>query len=256
MLKCKSGKWWEKAPYRARANNSVVLHRQETTKEEFDYIYNMCHDSNAGEPGVFWTNDYELGTNPCAEISLNSQQFCNLTSINQTGISNEKEFFKRIKAATIIGTIQAAYTNFPYLSEKWQTQTEKEALLEIDTNKKNRGVDVGILVFASIEQAPTQGKVLKFFPGNRIITVCDHGSETALYAAYACARQLAKISRAVGKIDETLIFRSIQEIMGHLEIETTINKEAKAIGAALDRLVSSALTARSKVLDALGKINL
>jgi len=134
--------------------------------------------------------------------------------------------------------------------------SEKEALLEIDTNKKNRGVDVGILVFASIEQAPTQGKVIKFFPGNRIITVCDHGSETALYAAYACARQLAKISRAVGKIDENLIFRSIQEIMGHLEIETTINKEAKAIGAALDRLVSSALTARSKVLDALGKINL
>jgi len=131
MLKCKSGTWWEKAPYRARANNSVVLHRQETTKEEFDYIYNMCRDSNAGEPGVFWTNDYELGTNPCAEISLNSQQFCNLTSINQTGISNEKEFFKRIKAATIIGTIQAAYTNFPYLSEKWQMQTEKEALLGV-----------------------------------------------------------------------------------------------------------------------------
>ena len=77
-----------------------------------------------------------------------------------------------------------------------------------------------------------------------------------MYAAYACARQLVKISRAVGKIDENFIFRSIQEIMGHLEIETTINKEAKAIGAALDRLVSSALTARSKVLDALGKINL
>jgi len=131
MLKCKSGTWWEKAPYRARANNSVVLHRQETTKEEFDYIYNMCRDSNAGEPGVFWTNDYELGTNPCAEIGLNSQQFCNLTSINQTGITNEKEFFKRIKAATIIGTIQASYTTFPYLSENWQIQTEKEALLGV-----------------------------------------------------------------------------------------------------------------------------
>jgi ribonucleoside-diphosphate reductase alpha chain len=131
MLKCKSGTWWEKAPYRARANNSVVLHRQETTKEEFDYIYNMCRDSNAGEPGVFWTNDYELGTNPCAEIGLNSQQFCNLTSINQTGITNEKEFFKRIKAATIIGTIQASYTSFPYLSENWQIQTEKEALLGV-----------------------------------------------------------------------------------------------------------------------------
>ena len=76
-----------------------------------------------------------------------------------------------------------------------------------------------------------------------------------MYAAYAVARQLVKMSRAIGKKDENFIFRSIEEIVGHLEIETTINKEAKAIGAALERLVSSALTARSKVLDTLSKIN-
>lgn len=65
MLKCKSGNWWEKYPYRARANNSVVLHRQETTKEDFDYVLKMCQESNAGEPGIFWTNDYDHGCNPC-----------------------------------------------------------------------------------------------------------------------------------------------------------------------------------------------
>lgn len=65
MLKCKSGTWWEKYPYRARANNSVVLHRQETTKEQFDHVLKMCQESNAGEPGIFWTNDYDHGTNPC-----------------------------------------------------------------------------------------------------------------------------------------------------------------------------------------------
>lgn len=131
MLKCKSGTWWEKYPYRARANNSVVLHRQETTKEEFDYVLKMCQESNAGEPGIFWTNDYDQGCNPCAEIALNSNQFCNLTSVNQTGVNNEKEFFKRIRAATVIGTIQASYTEFPYVSEKWRTQTEAEALLGV-----------------------------------------------------------------------------------------------------------------------------
>jgi len=131
LLKCKSGTWWEKYPYRARANNSVVLHRQETTKEEFEYVMKMCEDSKAGEPGLFWTNDYDIGCNPCAEISLNSNQFCNLVSINQTGITSEKEFFKRIKAATIIGTIQASYTNFPYINEKWKSITEKEALLGV-----------------------------------------------------------------------------------------------------------------------------
>jgi hypothetical protein len=65
MLKCKSDTWWEKHPYRARANNSVVLHRESTTKEEFDYIFKMCQDSNSGEPGIFWTNDYDIGCNPC-----------------------------------------------------------------------------------------------------------------------------------------------------------------------------------------------
>lgn len=131
MLKCKSGTWWEKYPYRARANNSVVLHRQETSKEEFDHVLKMCEDSKAGEPGIFWTNDYDIGCNPCAEISLNTNQFCNLVSINQTGITSEKEFFKRIRAATIIGTIQASYTNFPYINEKWRNTTDKEALLGV-----------------------------------------------------------------------------------------------------------------------------
>ena len=131
MLKSKSGTWWEKSPWRARSNNSVVLHRNETSKEEFDHILKMCEDSKAGEPGIFWTNDYELGVNPCAEISLNTNQFCNLTSINQTGVNSEKEFFKRVRAATIIGTLQASYTSFPYLSEKWRLQTEAEALLGV-----------------------------------------------------------------------------------------------------------------------------
>lgn len=131
MLRCKSGTWWEKHPYRARANNSVVLHRNETTKEEFNYVMKQCEESNAGEPGVFWTSDYDAGINPCAEISLNSNQFCNLTSINQTGVYSEKEFFKRVRAAAVIGTLQASYTNFPYLSEKWTRVTEHEALLGV-----------------------------------------------------------------------------------------------------------------------------
>jgi hypothetical protein len=67
MLKCKSGNWWEKHPYRARANNSAVLPRGEVTKSEFMALYAACKDSNAGEPGFFWTNDpyRDLGGNPC-----------------------------------------------------------------------------------------------------------------------------------------------------------------------------------------------
>lgn len=268
MLTSKSGDWWVKHPYRARANNSALLLRETTTKEEFDNIFDACRKSNAGEPGISLTNSLKLGTNPCVtgdteiltrkgnlridllvgseveiwngfewstvtpkvtgknqplievktlygktlvcttahkfylegpykgeliqvtaenlkigdhlmswkspdgadvfdsvvglspagvaetvycfnepkrhlgvfngiltgqchEISLNSNQFCNLTTVNQTGITNKKDFLARIKAATLLGTLQAAYTDFPYLRSSWTSITEQEALLGV-----------------------------------------------------------------------------------------------------------------------------
>lgn len=65
MMSAKSGSWWEQNPQRGRANNSVVLKRGTITKEEFKHIWNMVEMSNAGEPGIIWTNDYDIGTNPC-----------------------------------------------------------------------------------------------------------------------------------------------------------------------------------------------
>lgn len=131
MLKSKHGEWWNTAPWRARANNSVIMPRNEVTKEEFDYLFKMCKDSNAGEPGFSWTSNKEMGFNPCHEISLNSNQFCNLTTINQTGIKSEKDFLNRVYAASLIGTLQASYTDFPYLRPIWQETTDREALLGI-----------------------------------------------------------------------------------------------------------------------------
>lgn len=129
MLTCKHGNWWEKHPHRARANNSAVLLRGAVSMEEFFHVYDMCIASNAGEPGFFWTNDLDWGTNPCAEIGLQSNQFCNLTTTNLTGIKNEKDFENRIYAASLLGTLQASYTDFPYLSERWKQVTEEEALI-------------------------------------------------------------------------------------------------------------------------------
>lgn len=65
MLSCKSGPWWELNPQRGRANNSVLLHREFTTKEQFDSIWQKVIESGAGEPGVYWSNDFDWGTNPC-----------------------------------------------------------------------------------------------------------------------------------------------------------------------------------------------
>jgi ribonucleoside-diphosphate reductase alpha chain len=131
MLYSKSGEWWNHAPWRARSNNSAVLPRGEVTQEEFNSIFEICQKSGSGEPGFYWTNNLDLGTNPCCEISLNSMQFCNLTTINQTGIKSEKDFLNRVYAASLIGTLQASYTDFGYLRKSWRETTEKEALLGV-----------------------------------------------------------------------------------------------------------------------------
>jgi ribonucleoside-diphosphate reductase alpha chain len=131
MLKSKHGDWWNTAPWRARANNSAILPRKEVTKDEFDYIFKMCQESGSGEPGFSWTNNPDGGFNPCHEIYLNPNQFCNLTTINQTGITSEKDFLNRVYAAALIGTLQASYTDFSYLRPTWRETTEREALLGV-----------------------------------------------------------------------------------------------------------------------------
>ena len=131
MLSCKAGAWYELHAHRGRANNSVVLHRDETTEEEFHALWKRVEDSGAGEPGIFWTNDYDWGTNPCAEIALRPYQFCNLTEVNVSDITDQKDFNERVAAASFIGTLQAGYTDFHYLRPIWRETTEKDALIGV-----------------------------------------------------------------------------------------------------------------------------
>jgi ribonucleoside-diphosphate reductase alpha chain len=144
MLTCKSGAWYEMNPQRGRANNSVVLHRAELSKEEFFDIWERVQFSGSGEPGIFWTNDYELGTNPCAEISLNACQFCNLTEMNVSDVVNQNDLNERAKAAAFIGTLQAGYTDFHYLREVWKETTEKEALIGVGQTGIASGAVLGL----------------------------------------------------------------------------------------------------------------
>lgn len=133
MLSCKSGAWWELNPQRGRANNSVSLLRGSVSKEQFEKIWKACQWSNAGEPGIFWTSDptESWGTNPCGEIGLRPFQFCNLTTINASNVADQDDLEGRVWAATVIGTLQATFTDFQYLRPIWRTTTEKEALLGV-----------------------------------------------------------------------------------------------------------------------------
>ena len=131
MLTCKHGDWWVDNPQRGRANNSAVLHREHTTRKEFDILWDLIRDSNSGEPGIFWTNDYDVGANPCCEISLKPYQMCNLTEIIASDIKDQDDLNMRAVAAAYLGTLQAGYTDFHYLRPEWKKQCEEDALLGV-----------------------------------------------------------------------------------------------------------------------------
>ena len=151
MLSAKAGMWWELNPQRGRANNSVVLHRDTTTEEEWKDVWKKVEDSGSGEPGVFWTNDYNMGSNPCCEIALNANQYCNLTECNVSDVDTQEELNNRVKAATLIGTLQAGYTDFHYLRSVWKETTEREALLGISMT----GIGSGTVLNLDLEMAAT-----------------------------------------------------------------------------------------------------
>ena len=131
MIACKSGTWWETNPQRGRANNSAVLLRHKVTKEFFLDLWKRVEASNAGEPGIYLSNDKDWGTNPCCEIGLRPFQFCNLTEVNVSNITGQNDLEERVRAATFIGTLQAGYTDFHYLRPVWQRTTEKDALVGV-----------------------------------------------------------------------------------------------------------------------------
>lgn len=131
MLSCKSGMWWELNPQRGRANNSVVLERGKVSEEQFLSIWERVKASGCGEPGFFWTNDRDVISNPCCEISLRSMQFCNLTEVNVSDIQSQEDLNERCRAASFIGTLQAGYTDFHYLRQQWRDNTEKDALIGV-----------------------------------------------------------------------------------------------------------------------------
>ncbi len=131
MIAAKSGPWWERNPQRGRANNSAVLLRSKATEEFFMNLWEKIKASGAGEPGIYFNNDKDWGTNPCCEIALRPYQFCNLCEVNVSDVDDQEDLNQRVKAATFIGTLQASYTNFHYLRPVWQRTTEKDALIGV-----------------------------------------------------------------------------------------------------------------------------
>ena len=144
LRRCKSGQWWQDNPQRGLANNSACY----TEKPDFEAFLNewkSLYESRSGERGMFSRvasqkqaakNErrdatYDFGTNPCSEIILRPYQFCNLSEVVVRATDTLSDLKRKVRVATILGTLQATLTDFRYLRKVWKNNTEEEALLGV-----------------------------------------------------------------------------------------------------------------------------
>src|SRR6056300_638472 len=163
MRHAKSGQWWETTAHRALANNSVS-YTEKPDVETFMREWLALVESKSGERGVFNREaskkqaakfgrrdpNHDFGTNPCSEIILRPYQFCNLTEVVVRATDSVEDLERKVKLATILGTIQSTYTKFPYLRKVWRDNTEAERLLGVSLTgimdnplmtSKNKGLE-------------------------------------------------------------------------------------------------------------------
>jgi len=163
MRHAKSGAWWENDSHRALANNSVA-YTEKPDAVSFMREWTDLVESGSGERGIFnreaakkqagkygrRDSDWDFGTNPCSEIILRPYQFCNLTEVVVRATDTVEDLERKVRLATILGTVQSTYTKFPYLRKVWQRNTEEERLLGVSLTgimdnrlltSKNKGLD-------------------------------------------------------------------------------------------------------------------
>ena len=156
MITCKYGSWWETNEQRGRANNSAVLKRDQVSQDEFFALWKRIEASGSGEPGIYWTNNEDWGTNPCCEIGLRPYQFCNLCEVNVSDIKDQVDLNDRVAIAAFFGTLQAGFTDFHYLRPIWKQTTDKDALLGIGMT----GIGSGEILKYDLKLASNTAKVV------------------------------------------------------------------------------------------------
>lgn len=196
MMSSKTGDWFKDNPQRARGNNSVLLLRTDTTLEDFKGVIDKSREF--GEPGFVFANDARQLLNPCFEINFIPEtedevcgvQFCNLTSINGAKTDSKEKFVENARYAALIGTLQAGYTDFPYLSRAAKRITEQESLLGVSItgimdNPKILLNDVyqKKAALAAVETNEIWANKIKINPAARITCVKPEGTSSIVLGA-------------------------------------------------------------------------
>ena len=144
MRSAKAGNWWDAEPQRALSNNSACYTEKPDVGVFMDE-WKALYDSKSGERGIFNREsakmqverfgrrdpDHDFGTNPCSEIILRSNEFCNLTEVVVRPSDSENDLHRKVRLASILGTWQSTLTNFKYVSKQWKKNCEEERLLGV-----------------------------------------------------------------------------------------------------------------------------
>lgn len=182
MLTCKYPASLDKNPQRKNANNSAVLLRHRIKKSDFLELWKIIEKSGCGEPGLYFSNNMEWGANPCVEIAMRSTSFCNLTTGNVSNVISQADFNERMSSASLIGTLQAGYTDFHYLRDEWREVTEKEALLGVSLTGVSSGAIDGLNTVEAakvvVEENKRIAKLIGINPAARTTCIKPEGTSS------------------------------------------------------------------------------
>lgn len=236
MLTAKTGNWFIDNPQRGRSNNSAMLVRKDLTREEWSNIMKSVKDF--GEPGFIFTENKEFCFNPCVEIGmlpttedgLSGFQFCNLTEINGGKCVDNATFYRACKAGAILGTLQAGYTNFKYLSSASKEITDKEALIGVSItgwmnnpsilfDKKNmidgaelvKKVNLEVASMLGINQAARTTCAKPSGNASVILGTASgiHGEHSPMYFRNVQMNDQDEVSRLISEVNPSMIEKSV-----------------------------------------------
>ena len=235
MIKAKTGNWFIDNPQRGRSNNSAVIVRDEITKQEFSNF--MGSIKEFGEPGFYFVEDKDFTTNPCVEIGMYPQidgesgwQGCNLTEINGGKCKTPEEFYKACRVGAILGTLQAGYTDFKYLSKTSKRIFEREALLGVsvtgwmnnpdvllDSDVQRKGADivreVNVLVASLIDINPAARTTCVKPSGNASVLLQTasgiHAEHAPMYLRHIQLNKETEVAQLIAKTNPYMVEESV-----------------------------------------------
>ncbi len=209
MAKAKSGDWWNYNGQRSLANNSVA-YGSKPDAQTFLKEWVSLIESNSGERGIFnrqasqkqaersgrRNSNIDFGTNPCSEIILRPYQFCNLTEVVIRDRDTVEDIRRKVRIASLLGTLQSTLTDFPYLRDIWRQNTEEERLLGVSLT----GImDNRILAGKSTQYGPNIGMILRELRDEAVKVNAEYAAAIGIPASTAitCVKPSGTVSQLV-----------------------------------------------------------